>query len=173
MPGSVRTGPKTGHGLTAATAAIGVIVCLLGAAGPAAADNLVSNRAQSATPATDDLKLDNNDVFQKFTTGTNASGYCVESISIEFAVGSASSRDPVYVYLQTDNGAGRPNLPGGGPSHEAHEERVQLGAAAHRPQPILGANGTPGGKPVVSTPLTRGIPCSQYRLLGVHVGGNE
>ena len=114
MPGSVRTGPKTGHGLTAATAAIGVIVCLLGAAGPAAADNLVSNRAQSATPATDDLKLDNNDVFQKFTTGTNASGYCVESISIEFAVGSASSRDPVYVYLQTDNGAGRPNLPGGG-----------------------------------------------------------
>ena len=114
MPGSVRTGPKTGHGLTAATAAIGVIVCLLGAAGPAAADNLVSNRAQSATPATDDLKLDNNDVFQKFTTGTNAGGYCVESISIEFAVGSASSRDPVYVYLQTDNGAGRPNLPGGG-----------------------------------------------------------
>ena len=114
MPGSVRTGPKTGHGLTAATAAIGVIVCLLGAAGPAAADNLVSNRAQSATPATDDLKLDNNDVFQKFTTGTNTGGYCVESISIEFAVGSASSRDPVYVYLQTDNGAGRPNLPGGG-----------------------------------------------------------
>ena len=45
-----------------------------------------------------------------FTTGTNASGYLLESISIKFQNGSRTTGvgDPVYVYLQEDDG-GRPN----------------------------------------------------------------
>ena len=47
-----------------------------------------------------------------FTTGAASTGYILESISINFASGSRTTGavDPVYVYLQEDNGTGnRPN----------------------------------------------------------------
>ena len=42
-----------------------------------------------------------------FTTGTNASGYRLESISIDFDFGGSRTHDPVYVSLLPDNGSGQ------------------------------------------------------------------
>ena len=70
--------------------AIGVIIGRLGAPGPAAADVLMSNLGQGTRPANDDLKLSANNVFKRFTTGNNISGYCIHSVSIDFAAGSTS-----------------------------------------------------------------------------------
>ena len=99
--------------LAAAVAAISVIVGLLGAAGPAAAEVLVSNLGQSTAALRDTTKLSVNDIAQRFTTGDASTGYCLESISIDFAVGGAAN-DAVYVYLHRDNGAGQPDHPQGG-----------------------------------------------------------
>ena len=49
-----------------------------------------------------------NDFAQSFTTGTNASGYLLESISFDFVAGGSRTHDPVYVYLQKHGGNGRP-----------------------------------------------------------------
>ena len=49
------------------------------------------------------------DFVQPFTTGTNASGYQLESISIDFRQGRSREYEPVYVYVYGDNGNGRPN----------------------------------------------------------------
>ena len=112
-PGTLRGGSRSRRVLAAAVAAISVIVGLLGAAGPAAADVLVSNLGQSTAALHDSTKLSVNDIAQRFTTGTASTGYCLESISIDFAVG-ASANDAVYVYLHRDNGAGQPDHPQGG-----------------------------------------------------------
>ena len=84
---------------------IAVIGAFLGAAGPAAADDLVSNLGVLRNY---DLPLSENDYAQSFTTGANVTGYQIESISLYFDAGSTTTTDPVYVYLYEDNGSGRP-----------------------------------------------------------------
>ena len=84
---------------------IAVIGAFLGAAGPAAADDLVSNLGVLRNY---DLPLSDDDYAQSFTTGANVTGYQIESISLHFDAGSTTTTDPVYVYLYEDNGSGRP-----------------------------------------------------------------
>ncbi len=90
---------------------IAVIVALIGGAGPAAADVLVSNLAQPTLQGDVRESLAGKSYAMPFTTGTNATGYLLESISIKFQNGSRTTGvgDPVYVYLYGDNGNGRPN----------------------------------------------------------------
>ena len=96
---------------------IAVIVALIGGAGPAAAQVLVSNIGQFSVGSGPTERLAGKSYAMPFTTGTNASGYLLESISIKFQSGSrpkgvpigAPVGDPVYVYLQEDDGRGRPN----------------------------------------------------------------
>ncbi len=86
---------------------IAVIVPLIGGAGPAAADVLVTNLSDPSL--TSGYRLGEIDFAQPFTTGTNASGYQLESISINFLTGRSREHEPVYVYVYGDNGNGRPN----------------------------------------------------------------
>ena len=86
---------------------IAVIVALIGGAGPAAAQVLVTNLSDASL--TSGKALGDVDFAQPFTTGTNASGYQLESISINFLVGRSREYEPVYVYVYGDNGNGRPN----------------------------------------------------------------
>ncbi len=96
---------------------IAVIVALIGVAGPAAAQVLVSNIEQPSVGSGPTEELAGQSYAMPFTTGTNASGYILDSISIKFQNGSrakglpigAPVGDPVYVYLQEDDGRGRPN----------------------------------------------------------------
>ena len=85
---------------------IAVIVALIGGAGPAAAQVLVTNLSE---PSGGGEALGDVDFAQPFTTGTNASGYQLESISINFREGRSREYEPVYVYVYGDNGNGRPN----------------------------------------------------------------
>ena len=85
---------------------IAVIGALIGGAGPAAAQVLVTNLSE---PSESGYGLGTFDFVQPFTTGTNASGYQLESISINFLVGRSREYEPVYVYVYGDNGRGRPN----------------------------------------------------------------
>ena len=85
---------------------IAVIVALIGGAGPAAAQVLVTNLSELSGGG---YVLGDVDFAQPFTTGTNASGYQLESISINFRQGRSREYEPVYVYLYGDNGNGRPN----------------------------------------------------------------
>ena len=101
----------------AVVVAINMIVGVFGAAGPAAADDLVGNLH---TTLLEDISLSEFDIVQAFTTGPNVTGYLLEAISIDFSrgatiiPGSDSLRSPVYVYLHEDNGNGRPNHAQGG-----------------------------------------------------------
>ena len=96
---------------------IAVIGVIMGMAGPAAADVLVSNIEQPSVGSGQTEGLAGQSYAMPFTTGTNASGYILDSISIKFQDGSrpegfpigAPVGDPVYVYLQEDDGRGRPN----------------------------------------------------------------
>ena len=85
---------------------IAVIVALTGVAGPAAAQVLVTNLSE---PSIGGYELGDVDFAQPFTTGTNASGYQLESISLNFLTGRSREHEPVYVYVYGDNGNGRPN----------------------------------------------------------------
>ena len=93
-----------------------MFVLIMGTAGPAAAEDLVSNLSQFALNASATEQLAGQSYAMPFTTGTNGSGYILESISIDFASGSQLEGyplgnpvgDPVYVYLYEDD-AGRPN----------------------------------------------------------------
>ena len=85
---------------------IAVIVALIGGAGPAAAQVLVTNLSE---PSGGGFALGDVDFAQPFTTGTNASGYQLESISINFRQGRSREYEPVYVYVYGDHGNGRPN----------------------------------------------------------------
>ena len=95
---------------------IAAIVALIGGAGPAAADVLVRNIEQFTLNPGLTENLAGLSYAMPFKTGTNASGYILESISIDFASGSQREGyplgnpvgDPVYVYLYEDD-AGRPN----------------------------------------------------------------
>ena len=96
--------------------AIAMFVVIMGMAGPAAADVLVSNIEQFTLNPGQTEQLAGLSYAMPFTTGTNGSGYILESISIDFASGSQREGyplsnpvgDPVYVYLYEDD-AGRPN----------------------------------------------------------------
>ena len=83
-----------------------MIVALIGGAGPAAAQVLVTNLSE---PRAGGYELGDVDFAQPFTTGTNASGYQLESISISFLTGRSREHEPVYVYVYGDNGRGGPN----------------------------------------------------------------
>ena len=85
---------------------IAVIVALAGLASPAAAQVLVTNLSE---PSIAGYVLGDVDFAQPFTTGTNASGYQLESISINFLVGRSREYEPVYVYVYGDHGNGSPN----------------------------------------------------------------
>ena len=97
--------------------AIAMFVMIMGIAGPAAADVLVSNIEQTSVGSGPKEKLAGQSYAMPFTTGSNASGYILDSISIKFENGSRPEGhplgdpvgDPVYVYLYGDNGRGRPN----------------------------------------------------------------
>ena len=93
---------------------IAAIAGLAVLATPVAADELVSNLAATDFPLGSDSLLDTNDFAQSFRTGSNASGYLLESVSIDFPTGRSRTHDPVYVYLQEDDGNGRPNHSNGG-----------------------------------------------------------
>ena len=85
------------------------VLTLAGVHGPAeAASTLVTNLAETSLITADREKMSVNDFAMPFTTGTNTSGYQLESISFDFAVGGSRKHDPVYVYLQKDGGNGRP-----------------------------------------------------------------
>ena len=86
---------------------IAVIVALIGVAGPAAAEVLVTNLSEPSIGGGE--ALGDVDFAQPFTTGTNASGYQLESISIDFVTGRSREYEPVYVYLYGDHGNGSPN----------------------------------------------------------------
>lgn len=87
---------------------IAAITALAVLATPVAADDLVSNLGEMGLVGTHaDYMLSVNNFVMPFTTGTNASGYRLESISIEFATSGSRTHDPVYVSLLPDNGSGR------------------------------------------------------------------
>ena len=87
---------------------IAAIAALAVLATPVAADDLVSNLGEMGLVGSHaDYKLSVNDFVMPFTIGTNASGYRLESISIEFATSGSRTHDPVYVSLLPDNGSGR------------------------------------------------------------------
>ena len=85
---------------------IAVIVALITGAGPAAAQVLVTNLGDLSIGG---YVLGDVDFAQPFTTGTNASGYQLESISLNFRTGRSREHEPVYVYLYGDHGNGSPN----------------------------------------------------------------
>ena len=89
-----------------------LVLILAGVPGTAeATDVLVDNLTQ---PDGFRVALNAYEVAQPFTTGTNVSGYVLESVSLNFYSGGRDARDPVYVYLQEDNGSGGPNHNQGG-----------------------------------------------------------
>ena len=95
--------------MRATVATITVIVALFGGAGPATADDLVTNITQLHVASQD---LSANEILQAFRTGSNASGYRLEPISIHFSSSgriensATGQREPVYVYVQK-TGAGQ------------------------------------------------------------------
>ena len=102
-----RSGGKAGLITT-----IAVIGAILGAAGPAAADDLVSNLGVTDYPL-EDYPLNTHALAQSFTTGSNVTGYQMTSVSLDFQDVTNplnDAHDPVYVYVQNDDGNGRPNL---------------------------------------------------------------
>ena len=94
---------------------IAAIAALAVLATPAAADDLVSNLAGADFPLGSASQLDTHDFAQSFTTGANTSGYQLTSVSLSFFVDPRARQfHPVYVYLQEDDGNGRPNHSNGG-----------------------------------------------------------
>ena len=100
------TATQRAEGTARLITTIAVIVALIGGAGPAAAQVLVTNLSE---PSIGGYVLGDVDFAQPFTTGTNASGYQLESISLNFRQGRSREHEPVYVYLYGDNGRGGPN----------------------------------------------------------------
>ena len=100
------TATQPAEGTARLITTIAVIVALIGGAGPAAAQVLVTNLSETSTGGE---ALGVSDFAQPFTTGTNASGYQLESISINFLTGRSREYEPVYVYVYGDHGNGSPN----------------------------------------------------------------
>ena len=127
--------------------AIAMFVMIMGIAGPAAAQVLVSNIEQFSVGSGPTERLAGQSYAMPFTTGTNASGYILDSISIKFQNGSrpkgfpigAPVGDPVYVYLQEDDGRGRPNHEQ--PSRRSDEGWKQLRDPYGRGQQVLDGKG--------------------------------
>ena len=88
-----------------ATIVAALVLTLAGVHGTAeATSTLFSNLGGSTLPAKDEHKLSVNDLAQPFLTGGNPSGYHITSVSIDFAAGGASERDPVYVGIWPNAG---------------------------------------------------------------------
>ena len=85
--------------------AIGVIVAFFGAAGPAAADDLVTNLSTSASGREG---LADSEYIQSFTTGPNVSGYLLKSISIDFSRGGGPHDAPCTCTSMRTTESGRP-----------------------------------------------------------------
>ena len=81
-PGGTATGRAGWKAILITT--IAVIVALASPVQPAAADTLVSNLSGISLPVTSADALSVNDIAQAFTTGTNVTGYGLESIWIDF-----------------------------------------------------------------------------------------
>ena len=97
---------------------IAVIVALIGGAGPAAAQVLVTNLSELSGGG---YVLGDVDFAQPFTTGTNASGYQLESISINFRQGRSREYEPVYVYVYGDWGQRKRTPQRQGPDRNADD----------------------------------------------------
>ena len=104
MPTGTQQAGCTGRLITA----IAMFVVVMGMAAPATADVLVSNLGEMPTGITESLA--GQSYAMPFTTGSNGTGYILESVSIDFDRGSRTTGvgDPVYVYLYEDNN-GLPN----------------------------------------------------------------
>ena len=119
--------------------AIAMFVVIMGIAGPATAEDFVSNLSQFTLNAGPTEDLAGQSYAMPFTTGTNTTGYILESISINFQSGSQREGyplgnplgDPVYVYLQEDD-AGRPN--------HSSQVAVLTKAGVNFENPIAGVN---------------------------------
>ena len=95
-----------------AVAALVAVIAVAGAVRPAGADELVSNFGLTDSPF-NDYPLSTHALAQSFTTGPNATGYQMTSVFLNFAAVTNplnDAHDPVYVYVQDDDGNGRPNL---------------------------------------------------------------
>ena len=110
---------------------IGALSALLGRPGQAAAQ--LSNLNESTSTPSEAAKLSINDIAQSFTTGPNADGYLLESVSLDFATGGSRTHDPVYVYLQRDNGRNRPD-------HSNGAQLVSLTIDYTYRSPVTGVN---------------------------------
>ena len=117
-----------------------MFVVIMGIAGPAAADVLVSNLGQFRLNPTATERLAGQSYAMPFTTGSNSNGYVLDSISIDFANGSQLEGyplgnpvgDPVYVYLYRDTGGGRPN--------HSSQVAVLTKAGTNFENPVAGVN---------------------------------
>ena len=155
---------------------ISAIGAFVGAAGPAAADTLLANDTQTTVfelplGRTEDAPH-GTEYAQQFTTGPNVTGYLLESISLGFDVGSKPN-NPVYVYLQEDNGRGRPGR------QVAHLTKNGINFAA----PVAGLNKYRvwEGEVLSAAPARRGVSAGRVvgapgpgdRVLGVRVGRKQ
>ena len=83
---------------------LAVILALTGGARPAAADDLVTNLSTSASGREG---LADSEYIQSFTTGPNASGYLLESISIDFSRGAGRTIPCTCTSTRTTGVVGR------------------------------------------------------------------
>ena len=82
---------------------IAAITALAGLAGPAAAEDLVTNLGESSLGTTTELRLSVNDIVMLFTTGPHATGYRLEAVSLEYTTGRVRKYDLVYVSVYGDH----------------------------------------------------------------------
>ena len=104
-PASSPSVPRFGSRLPRAAARLAQAALLLAGAGavaaPASADVLVSNIGQSSS---DGSLLANNDVAQRFTTGSNPAGYTLSSIELRIRTGSELAGWIVKLFSGSANG---------------------------------------------------------------------
>ena len=81
--------PRTPWRFRSAIATLAIACAMLLGNAAAVADTLVSNLGQTAGAGTD--PLNNNDMAQSFRTGTSATGYMLEGVSLKFATAPAST----------------------------------------------------------------------------------
>ncbi len=82
---------------------IATITALAGLAGPATADELVTNLGESSLGTTTELRLSVNDIVMPFTTGPHPTGYRLEAVSLEYTTGRVRKYDLVYVSVYGDH----------------------------------------------------------------------
>ena len=96
--------PRTPWRLPSAIATLAIACAMLLGNAAAVADTLVSNLGQTAGAGTD--PLNNNDMAQSFRTGTSATGYMLEGVTLKFATAPAST--DTITAIVTDDSAPAP-----------------------------------------------------------------